>query len=152
MTDNWTIVLTSPQLIDEARQAPDEQLSFMAAADLVSISQRLFIRHCPAEWLSVACTSSFILQSIQNEYTIGESNMSNPYHINIIKSQLRRNLGDMFGDLRDEIAHSFEDTIPTNGHGVYLSLCFYSVPLLRGLFRMGESPHLRGHPGYCLPF
>lgn len=88
MTDNWTIVLTSPQLIDEARQAPDEQLSFMAAADL----------------------------SIQNEYTIGESNMSNPYHINIIKSQLRRNLGDMFGDLRDEIAHSFEDTIPTNGH------------------------------------
>lgn len=79
--------------------------------------------------------------------------MSNPYHINIIKSQLRRNLGDMFEDLRDEIAHSFADTIPTNGDGNHSSPFLYVGPIAEeARCRMGESSRLRGCPRYRLPF
>ncbi|KAF8637704.1 hypothetical protein AX16_010779 [Volvariella volvacea WC 439] len=80
----WMVVVTTPQLIDELRKAPDDALSFEEA----------------------------FAETLQVEYTLGPAVRKNQYHTFSIRTPLTRNIGARFPDLCDEIAASFSDLIP----------------------------------------
>jgi hypothetical protein len=58
------------------------------------------------------------LQTFQFEYTVGPEFKSNPYHIDIIRGTLTRNLGRCFPRVRDEIVHAFDDVIGVRDTGL----------------------------------
>ncbi|EGO30935.1 hypothetical protein SERLADRAFT_444508 [Serpula lacrymans var. lacrymans S7.9] len=79
----WRVIVSGPELIEELHKAPDNELSFLEAAN----------------------------DSLKVEFTLGPEIHHNPYHIPIIRSQLTRNLGDIFSDIHDEMVTSFDDII-----------------------------------------
>jgi hypothetical protein len=56
--------------------------------------------------------------------------VEDPYHVPVVRSQLTRNLGVLFPDLRDEILRSFEDIIPTHNHGTPVTHADKTYPLI----------------------
>jgi hypothetical protein len=52
------------------------------------------------------------LKTLATDWTLGPGIGTDPYHIPIIRSQLTRNLGNFFSDLRDELVLAFEEIIP----------------------------------------
>lgn len=55
---------------------------------------------------------------MQVKYTLGKASQDNPYHAEVIRSQLTRNLGARFCDIRDEIEIAFDETLPPlSGNG-----------------------------------
>ncbi|KAH7930529.1 cytochrome P450 [Leucogyrophana mollusca] len=88
MLDRWLVVMTGPQLVDALRKVPDEELSFdHAMQDLLQV-----------------------------KYTFGFEAQDNPYHVLVIRNQLKRNLADLFPEVVDEIEQSFVDNIPNCGN------------------------------------
>ncbi|ESK85449.1 cytochrome p450 [Moniliophthora roreri MCA 2997] len=84
MYDYWQVIVTSPQLLDELRKAPDDVLSFPDATNA----------------------------SLQIEHTFGPEIHYDPYHTTVIKGALTRNIGNKFPEVRDEIAEAFSDEVP----------------------------------------
>lgn len=44
MIDKWMVVVSGPQLIDDVRRAPEEQLSFHGAVSEVIINKRSLVQ------------------------------------------------------------------------------------------------------------
>lgn len=44
----------------------------------------------------------------------------NPYHLSIVRSQLTRNLGALYPEIRDEIITAFDDVLDLEGNGKHL--------------------------------
>ncbi|TFK45956.1 cytochrome P450 [Heliocybe sulcata] len=82
--DGWRVYVTTPELIDEIRKAPDDVLSFAEATN----------------------------NELQITYTLGKNVHENGYHIPIVRSQLTKNLAVLFPEVRDEILAAFNDVIP----------------------------------------
>ncbi|PSS38083.1 hypothetical protein PHLCEN_2v63 [Hermanssonia centrifuga] len=82
--NEWHLVITGPQLIDELRKAPDDQLSFEEA----------------------------VQKTLHTEWTLGRSLNHNRYHIPLVRGPLTRNIGALFPEIRDEIVAAFGDVIP----------------------------------------
>jgi hypothetical protein len=80
-------VITSGKLVEELRQATDNELSFMAA----------------------------VKESFQTDYTLGEVVHTDTYHITIIRTKLTHNLSVLFPHVHDEIVASFNDVITLSG-------------------------------------
>ncbi|KAF8844182.1 cytochrome P450 [Paxillus ammoniavirescens] len=93
----WTVVVSGPQLVEEVRKASDDELSFAEAAN----------------------------ENLKFEYTLGHDIHYNPFHIPIIRSQLTRNLGILYPDIRDEVVVAFEETLDLQDNE------WKSVPALR---------------------
>ncbi|KAA1468096.1 cytochrome P450 [Dentipellis sp. KUC8613] len=87
--DDWVVVATGVEQVDDIRKAPDDVLSFSEA----------------------------VSRSLQVDYTLGNAVNNNPYHISIIRSQLTRNLASIFPDVREELVAAFDDAIPAKEHG-----------------------------------
>ncbi|KAH7914791.1 cytochrome P450 [Hygrophoropsis aurantiaca] len=84
MLDRWLVVMSGPELVDALRKVPDEELSFdHAMQDLLQV-----------------------------KYTFGFEAQDNPYHVLVIRNQLKRNLTELFPEVIDEIKESFHDLIP----------------------------------------
>ncbi|KAI0066399.1 cytochrome P450 [Artomyces pyxidatus] len=82
--DTWTVVAVGHQYVDDILKAPDSVLSFDQA----------------------------IYRMLQLKYTMGKELEEDAYHISVIRSQLTRNLGVLFDNMRDELVAAFEDMIP----------------------------------------
>ncbi|KAI0059480.1 cytochrome P450 [Artomyces pyxidatus] len=102
MLNSWTIVATGHEFIDDIRKAPDNVLSFDEATYRVRLSEIMHLETC----------LNRCFQSLQVKYTLGDEVHHDPYHIPIIRSQLTRNLGKLFADVRDELVAAFNDQIP----------------------------------------
>ncbi|CAL1709887.1 unnamed protein product [Somion occarium] len=83
MPDRW-IVFVSGETMEEVRKMPDEQMSFFGA----------------------------IQDMLQVEYTFGHEVAKDPFHHELIRNQLTRNLTNLFPDVHDEITVAFNDLIP----------------------------------------
>ncbi|KAI5119874.1 hypothetical protein M0805_008545 [Coniferiporia weirii] len=83
----WLVIVSSPELIDEVRKAPDNKLSFSEA-----IEDTLF-----------------------QKYTLGHLAKEGHRNISVVRSQLTRNIANLFDDIKDEIACAFDDGIPVKG-------------------------------------
>lgn len=57
-------------------------------------------------------TLDLVVQNMQMDHTLGPDILHNPYHIPIIRSQLTRNIGAVFLDLKDELSMAFDEFIP----------------------------------------
>ncbi len=66
------------------------------------------------------------------EYTIGRDVFADPYHINVVRSALTRNIAVRFEDVADEIQEAFHDNIPmTEGTEFYVSFASSHIKLLQ---------------------
>ncbi|KAF8665540.1 hypothetical protein AX16_000001 [Volvariella volvacea WC 439] len=81
------MVVGNPQLADELRKAPDDQLSAMNAIE----------------------------ELFQTPYTVGKEIMEDFFHVNTVRSALTRNIPKIFGDVLDEIENSFSVYVPSRG-------------------------------------
>jgi hypothetical protein len=52
---------------------------------------------------------------------VGREVTDNPYHINIVRGPLTRNLANQFEDIRDEMVLAVNDMIPLQKDGALLS-------------------------------
>ncbi|KAK0448923.1 cytochrome P450 [Desarmillaria tabescens] len=85
LLDKWIIVVSGAEKIDEIRKSSPEQLSSLdATSDL-----------------------------LQMDYTMGSSVAADPYHIDIVRNALTRNIAVCFADVTDEIQAAFNDNIQT---------------------------------------
>ncbi|KAK7049976.1 hypothetical protein VNI00_005407 [Paramarasmius palmivorus] len=80
----WEVVVTSPQLIDDLRRAPDDTLNFFEAVN----------------------------ESIAMEHTLGKPIHRDPYHIPIIGRKLTKSLDVKFDDVNDEVMTALADELP----------------------------------------
>ncbi|KAI0059971.1 cytochrome P450 [Artomyces pyxidatus] len=87
MWDQWYVVATGPQLVNDISKAPDDVLSVMEG------SHELF----------------------QVRYTMGSQVTRNPYHIPLIRSQLSKRLSVIFDDIHDEVVAAFNNVVPEKG-------------------------------------
>ncbi|TFK56598.1 cytochrome P450 [Heliocybe sulcata] len=87
---NRWIIVVSPRLIDEVKNAPEDVLSFSGATnDLISVDYTLRLNKAAAR--------------------------RNDYHLGIIRSRLTRNLNTLFPNVHEEIVAAFADLVAPNG-------------------------------------
>ncbi|KAK7054327.1 hypothetical protein VNI00_003520 [Paramarasmius palmivorus] len=86
--DGWQVVVHGPKLLDDVRRASENELSIIEAVDDI----------------------------IKARYTISPLIHINPYHVNVIRNTLTRNIGAKFEDIRDEISAAFNDNILFKNH------------------------------------
>ncbi|KAI0060666.1 cytochrome P450 [Artomyces pyxidatus] len=88
MVDHWHVFVTSRQLVEDVTKAPDNILSTYDAA-----------RHF-----------------FQTDHTFGPDVLAQPYHIDVIQSQLTRALAAVFCNMYEELTVAFEEAIPAIEH------------------------------------
>ncbi|KAK7460911.1 hypothetical protein VKT23_008839 [Stygiomarasmius scandens] len=84
LIDRWLVFVNGSKMVDDIRRAADEELSFPDA----------------------------VLESLQTDYTMGKELRSHPYHVDVVRNSLTRNIAAKFADVKDEIECSFGDEIP----------------------------------------
>jgi hypothetical protein len=62
--------------------------------------------------------SLLLRQIVQADYTLGNLNEEDTYHISVIRSKLTRNIAGTFNQLCDELSAALEDYIPTDNEGM----------------------------------
>ena len=103
---SWIVVLSSHEHIEELRRAPDDTVSLDKAAADASPSFSNMINH------------QFVYQQeFQIDYTMNPRIHQNPYHAQVTRSQLTRNVGTLYPELRNEITTAFDDIIDLKGNG-----------------------------------
>ena len=68
------------------------------------------------------------------EYSLGPENVTDPYHIGVIRTALNRNLAACYPNIHEEVVQSFKDVLALDGDGeptiIRLRralICFYRV-------------------------
>ncbi|EIN06110.1 cytochrome P450 [Punctularia strigosozonata HHB-11173 SS5] len=84
--DRWLVMATGP-MAEELRRLPDDTMSFM----------------------------DFITDFLATKFVFGNAVIDNPYHLHLIPSKLTKNLGTLFGEVREEVLLAFEELVPENG-------------------------------------
>ncbi|KAF9254469.1 cytochrome P450, partial [Marasmius fiardii PR-910] len=80
----YHILINGPKLLEELRRANEDDLSIMAA----------------------------MTDSLKSIYTISPTLNENPYHVDVVRTPLTRNIVARFDDIHDEIVAAFKDNIP----------------------------------------
>ncbi|CCM06703.1 uncharacterized protein FIBRA_08991 [Fibroporia radiculosa] len=88
---HWRVIVTGPKLIDDLRKAPENVLS----------------------------NSEAIREIVGLDYTLGLDIIHDPYHIPIIRSRFKGDLGTSLQDVRDEIIAALNDEIPSCSNGAF---------------------------------
>ncbi|KAF5327947.1 hypothetical protein D9758_016776 [Tetrapyrgos nigripes] len=84
MPDQWIVVATGTDLLNDIRKAGDDELSFDEATD----------------------------DLIQARYTVGPELLKSRYHLNVVRGSLTRSIQSTFAEVRDEIQEAFQDEVP----------------------------------------
>ncbi|EMD42273.1 hypothetical protein CERSUDRAFT_79864 [Gelatoporia subvermispora B] len=84
MFDRWLVVVSGRSLIEELRRLKDDQASLEKASE----------------------------ELLRTRYTVGK--FDDQFHIPVIRDTLTRNLSVLVPDVVDEIAHAFNECIPTD--------------------------------------
>ncbi|KAJ8475002.1 hypothetical protein ONZ51_g6824 [Trametes cubensis] len=86
MLDQWLVVISGPKLVEDVAKRPDTELSFHQAAG----------------------------EFVQTKYTVGHEAHRDPYHVNIVREKLTRNLPAILPDMMDELTAAVQEHIPAN--------------------------------------
>jgi len=87
--NGWWVVLNSTNHLSDIRKPTDEQFSNAEALDEI----------------------------LSTYYTVHPNLSKNPYHIDVIRFPLTRNIGAGFGEVHDELQTAFADKIPSSSDG-----------------------------------
>lgn len=60
-------------------------------------------------------------QELGVEHTLGHGIYNNPYHVNVLLSQLTRNIGALYPQIRNEIIIAFDDILDLSSNGKHLA-------------------------------
>jgi len=85
----WKVVVTSPELIDDMRKAPDDVLSQHDATN----------------------------ELVQTVYTLDFLDKHSYSHSDVVRSKLTRDIPGIFEDIYDELVLAVDDSIPATGEG-----------------------------------
>jgi hypothetical protein len=91
------------------------------------------------------------LKAAQFDYTISPKLREDFFHVNVVRGQMTRNIGNGFPHLLDELDKAFDDLLRGENEGTYLYVISETkVPSLnRCTFRLGASSLLfLGSPHY----
>jgi len=88
MLTQWMVVVTGPQMIEDVRHASDDQLSSKDA----------------------------IAETLHLDILFGRGVLNDGFHVDVIRSQLTRNITARFSDIQDEITAAFADYVPIKGN------------------------------------
>ncbi|CAL1702631.1 unnamed protein product [Somion occarium] len=121
MYDRWLVVAGGGKLVEELAKYSDDQMSFMEAA----------------------------IDVIHFKYSMGKNIMDDPFHVDVIRGQLTRNLAMVFPAMCDEIETVFAEAIPATKEWTPVH-CF---PLLHAIVARISNRAFIGlpmcrHPGY----
>ena len=111
------VIVNGPQMLDDVRKRPDEELSLLDSIDDVSLTMildpLLGLPHgaCPM------LTSRALPQVVQISWIFGHEFHTDPYHIDLIKEKLTRSLPAVLPDVVDELRSAIPQYIPTHGGG-----------------------------------
>ncbi|KAL1677468.1 cytochrome P450 [Schizophyllum commune] len=84
----WIVVVGGDSLIEELRRGAEDILSFSQGTEELA----------------------------QVRHVFGESIARNPYHNQVLQTQLTRNMHSICGDMREEMVAAFDDLIPPSDH------------------------------------
>lgn len=120
---DWMCVVSNREMIEDLRKAPADTLSFYAAVDIE---------------LEVAST-------------LGQNVTNHPYHLNVLRNQVTKNLGTLVPELREELGLSLDEflEVPKTGEwkSVHVASRFADV-LGRSANRVYVGAELCRDPGY----
>ncbi|KAL0568867.1 hypothetical protein V5O48_013108 [Marasmius crinis-equi] len=88
----WRVIVNGPNLINDLRRATDEEMSMDQA----------------------------IFEDLQTQYTISPAVFKNPYHVDVVRTPLTRNIINHLDDMLDETRAAFADNIPLQDDWVEL--------------------------------
>ncbi|KAG9308952.1 cytochrome P450 [Chiua virens] len=80
---HWIIIVTERAHVEEVRSARDEELSFVEAA----------------------------MEDFESNFTLGVETQRNPFHIDVVRSHLTRNVGTFYSTLREEIFIAIDEIL-----------------------------------------
>lgn len=98
----WFVIVTNPQFVEDMRKAPDHVLSAHEANNEVQAAS--FRERIEADGQHI--------QTIQTDYTIGPHIGDNPYHVHIVRNQLKRALPNLTPEVYEEMVDAFSELIP----------------------------------------
>ena len=124
----WIVVVGTPKHVEELRRAPDDTLSPMEATSDVG-NYFLPVRLNRTERHQ---------QTLQVKYTMGPEICYNPYHVQVVRSRLTRNIGVLYPELRSEMRMAFDDVLDLKDNGKYLVLIYVCYSSMPGITRMEE--------------
>ncbi|KAH9895701.1 cytochrome P450 [Cubamyces lactineus] len=84
MLDQWLVVISGSKLIEDVGKRPDHELSFHEAAG----------------------------EFVQTKYTVGHEAHHDPYHVNVVREKLTRNLSAILPEIMDELTAAVHENIP----------------------------------------
>ncbi|KAF5321052.1 hypothetical protein D9619_000106 [Psilocybe cf. subviscida] len=87
--DRWYVIANGLERVHEIGRAPEEDLS-----GIISFEGYL-----------------------QLDHTLGPEVTTNPYHLQVVRTTMTRNIGAQFADMRDEAIKAFEEIIPPSSTG-----------------------------------
>ena len=93
VVDQWLVVVTGTQIVEDIRKRPDDEVSSMEGVET----------------------------NLNTRYTVGGSWIDDPYHIPIIRDKLIRSLAVVLPDVLDELALAVPTHIPAKGDGECLA-------------------------------
>ena len=94
-------------MIDEIRRAPDDVLSSLDAINEVTVCTLAVFKPANHQFGKALCL----------DLTIGQEHIDDPFHIEVVKRPLTKNIGAKVAEVQDEIAMAFEDYIPATENG-----------------------------------
>ena len=97
------VLVAGSELIDDVRKAPDDVLYYKTASE---------VRPRANGELTGILTS--IIQPLEPKYTMGVLNANDEYHVDIIRSQLTRNIAVISKEVREELIMAMDGLIPTH--------------------------------------
>ncbi|KAK0220495.1 cytochrome P450 [Armillaria fumosa] len=93
LIDKWMVVVSGAEKVDDIRKSSLEQLSSLDA----------------------------IIDLLQMNHTMGYSLCVDPYHAEVVRGALTRNIATCFADVHDEMKAAFEDNIPVTKDWIEVS-------------------------------
>ncbi|PBK90215.1 cytochrome P450 [Armillaria gallica] len=93
LIDKWIVVVSGAEKVDDIRKSSLEQLSSLDA----------------------------IIDLLQMNHTMGYNLCVDPYHAEVVRGALTRNIATCFADVHDGMKAAFEDNIPMTKHWIEVS-------------------------------
>ncbi|KAF9269386.1 cytochrome P450 [Marasmius fiardii PR-910] len=120
--NGWQIVVSGQKMIDDIRHAADEELSNMEAIE----------------------------DLLKSRYTMPPTTHMNPYHVDVIRTTLTRNIGAKFDEVLDEIKTSFDEIVPVRDEWVeFPAVATIQSIVVRASNRLFVGLPLCRDPDYC---
>ena len=131
----WLVILSNRKHIEELQRAPD---------DLSLIEAFIDVSNCPVllELIRIECRR----QQFNARYTLGDEVHDTPYHIAVIRTQLTRNIGKLYPEIRDEVVTAFDEVLDLRRYGGESIFTTVSLALISGTLRVEGCISIKCHP------